>query len=50
MRPVRSAICTSGEPVSVSWRRYSLIVAEVSGISDSFSSGAMPYGDGGIAS
>src|SRR5687768_12616422 len=33
MRPVRSAICTSGEPVSVSWRRYSLIVAEVSGIS-----------------
>src|SRR5262245_16200558 len=32
IRSVRSAICTSGEPVSVSWRRYSPIVAEVSGI------------------
>src|SRR5258706_7164454 len=32
MRSVRSAICTSGEPVSVSWRRYSLIVVEGSGI------------------
>ena len=32
IRSVRSAICTSGEPVSVSWRRYSVIVAEVSGI------------------
>src|SRR5207248_139911 len=32
IRSVRSAICTSGEPVSDSWRRYSLIVAEVSGI------------------
>src|SRR5260221_6602908 len=32
MRSVRSAICTSGEPVSVSWRRYWLIVVEGSGI------------------
>src|SRR5688500_20018907 len=32
IRSVRSAICTSGEPVSVSWRRYSVIVVEVSGI------------------
>src|SRR5829696_7134608 len=32
MRSVRIAICTSGEPVSVSWRRYSPIVAALSGI------------------
>src|SRR5690349_334404 len=32
MRPVRSATCTSGEPVSVSWRRCSAIVAVVSGM------------------
>ena len=32
MRSVRSAICTSGEPVSVSCRRCSAIVADFSGI------------------
>src|SRR3954454_5017434 len=30
MRPVSSAICTSAEPVSVSWRRCSLMVAVLS--------------------
>src|SRR5262245_25073838 len=32
MRPVRSATWTSGDPVSVSWRRCSAIVAAVSGM------------------
>ena len=32
MRSVRSAICTSGEPVSVSCSRYSAIVAGLSGM------------------
>src|SRR5664280_741186 len=32
MRSLRMAICTSGEPVSVSWRRYSAIVACLSGM------------------
>src|SRR3954471_18746827 len=32
MRPVRSATWTSGDPVSVSWRRCSAIVAVVSGM------------------
>ena len=32
MRSVRSAICTSGEPVSVSWSRCAAIVAALSGM------------------
>src|SRR5437764_6240098 len=32
MRPVRSATCTSGDPVSVSWTRYSVIVVALSGM------------------
>src|SRR5664279_2405457 len=32
MRALRMAICTSGEPVSVSWRRYSEMVACLSGM------------------
>src|ERR1035438_6685599 len=32
MRSLRMAICTSGDPVSVSWRRYSEMVACLSGM------------------